>query len=166
MNNFPANLNGWWVQLSLVKLPADEYHFILLVIINQHDLRRYMTLRCLNELKYNLAKYRWPIHQLLNNFEILHRLRHCHSYGYYEWQTFRKILVLGWPSGPPLLHCIYFNPSLDKQFLPYRVRDEITHPFPIFNGGTVDVWDWICNLIPHFTEHVITNPCWTKDKSC
>ena len=24
----------------------------------------------------------------------------------------------------------------------------------------VEVWKWICNLIPHFTRHVIIYPCW------
>ena len=23
-----------------------------------------------------------------------------------------------------------------------------------------EVWEWICYFIPHFTGHVITNPCW------
>ena len=27
--------------------------------------------------------------------------------------------------------------------MPGRVRFEITHPFPIFNGTTVEVWEWI-----------------------
>ena len=34
--------------------------------------------------------------------------------------------------------------------------DEITYPFPNFKGGTVEVWEWISNFIPHFTMHVIT----------
>ena len=33
--------------------------------------------------------------------------------------------------------------------------DEITYPFPNFKGGTVEVWDWIRNFIPHFIGHVI-----------
>ena len=28
---------------------------------------------------------------------------------------------------------------------------EITYPFPNFNGTTVEVWEWISNLIPYFT---------------
>ena len=27
--------------------------------------------------------------------------------------------------------------------------DEIPHPFPNFNGATVEVWEWISDLIPH-----------------
>ena len=33
--------------------------------------------------------------------------------------------------------------------------NEITHPFPNFNGTTVEVWDWISNIISHITGHVI-----------
>ena len=38
--------------------------------------------------------------------------------------------------------------------------DETIYPFPNFNGATVEVWEWICNSIPHFTEHVLTYPYW------
>ena len=27
-----------------------------------------------------------------------------------------------------------------------KVWDEITNPFPKFNGSTVEVWEWICYL--------------------
>ena len=38
--------------------------------------------------------------------------------------------------------------------------DEITYPFPNFNGGTVEVWEWISDFIPHYTWFLITYPCW------
>ena len=33
--------------------------------------------------------------------------------------------------------------------------NEITYPFPNFNGATVYVWEWISNVLPHITcrEH-------------
>ena len=37
--------------------------------------------------------------------------------------------------------------------------DEITYPFLNFNGATVEVLEWMNNVIPHFTDHVITFPC-------
>ena len=40
-----------------------------------------------------------------------------------------------------------------------KVWDEIIYPFPNFNGGTVDVWEWKSNFIPHFITDVITYPC-------
>ena len=38
--------------------------------------------------------------------------------------------------------------------------DEITYPFPNFNGATVEVWEWISIFIPHEIGHVITYPSW------
>ena len=43
--------------------------------------------------------------------------------------------------------------------------DEITYPFLNFNGATVEVLEWISNFIVHFTEHVITYPCWEWSSS-
>ena len=42
----------------------------------------------------------------------------------------------------------------------YNVWDEITYSFLNFNGATVEVYEWISNIIPHFTWRVITYPCW------
>ena len=43
---------------------------------------------------------------------------------------------------------------LDKE------QDEITYPFPNFNGCTVVVWEWISDFIPHFIMYLITYSCW------
>ena len=40
--------------------------------------------------------------------------------------------------------------------MPCRVWDEITHPFPNFNGYTFEVSDWINNFISHYMMDVIT----------
>ena len=40
---------------------------------------------------------------------------------------------------------------------PCKVWDEITYPFPNFNGATIEVWEWISNYIPHFKMDVITH---------
>ena len=41
--------------------------------------------------------------------------------------------------------------------------DEITYPFPNFNGTPIEVWEWISNFIPCFVIDVITYPC--RDQS-
>ena len=41
-----------------------------------------------------------------------------------------------------------------------NVWDEITYPFPNFNGATIEVWEGINDFIPHFLMDVITYPCW------
>ena len=33
--------------------------------------------------------------------------------------------------------------------------DEITYPFPNFNGATAEVSEWMSNFISHFTEYII-----------
>ena len=61
---------------------------------------------------------------------------------------------------PLLLTYITFNPTWISNYIHYNVWDEIIYPFPNLNGSTVEVWEWINNFTPHFTEHVITYPCW------
>ena len=39
-----------------------------------------------------------------------------------------------------------------------KVWGEIAHQSPDFNGATVEVWEKISNLIPHFIMVVITYP--------
>ena len=55
-------------------------------------------------------------------------------------------------------HGLTLIPAWINNYTHYKVWDEITYPFPNFNGGTVEVWEWINNFTPHFTGHVITYP--------
>ena len=43
--------------------------------------------------------------------------------------------------------------------MPSKVWNDITYPFPNFNGSTIEVWVWISNSIPHFVIGMITYPC-------
>ena len=45
------------------------------------------------------------------------------------------------------------------------IWDEITYPFPNFNGFSIEIWKWISDFTPHFTGHVITYPCWNQSLS-
>ena len=40
--------------------------------------------------------------------------------------------------------------------MPIKVWYEITYPLPNFNGCTVEVWEWINDLISHYIMDVIT----------
>ena len=42
--------------------------------------------------------------------------------------------------------------------MPGKVWDEMTYPFPNFNGCTVEVWEWISDFTQHFVKDVITYP--------
>ena len=47
-----------------------------------------------------------------------------------------------------------------RNYIHYKMWDEVTHPFPNFNVCTLKVWEWISNFIPHCTEHLIIYPFW------
>ena len=51
-------------------------------------------------------------------------------------------------------------PTWRSNYIHYKVCDEISYPFPNFNGITVEVWEWISIFILHFTGYVMTYPCW------
>ena len=42
----------------------------------------------------------------------------------------------------------------------------ITYPFPIFNGYTVEIWEWISNFTPHFILMSLLLHAWTKVNPC
>ena len=51
----------------------------------------------------------------------------------------------------PLLHGLNQTPVWVSNHIRYRVWDEITYPFPKFNGVTFEILIWIYNFILHFT---------------
>ena len=50
-------------------------------------------------------------------------------------------------------------PAWFSDYTYHKFWDEITYPFPNFNGAVVEVLEWIVDFIPHFTGYVITYPC-------
>ena len=59
--------------------------------------------------------------------------------------------------GLPLLTRIHLViPALTNNYIRHKVPDEITYPFPNFNGCTVEAWEWISNFIPQFPMNVTT----------
>ena len=55
--------------------------------------------------------------------------------------------------------CLTLISAWISNYVHYKMWDEMTYPFPNFNGCTVEVWEWINNFISHFSVHVITYPC-------
>ena len=47
-----------------------------------------------------------------------------------------------------------------RNHMPSKVWDEITYPFPNFNGCAVDFWKLISDFMPYFIMDAITYPCW------
>ena len=50
-------------------------------------------------------------------------------------------------------------PTWINNHMPIKIWDEITIPFPNFNDYTVEFWEWISNITPHFKMSVITYSC-------
>ena len=67
--------------------------------------------------------------------------------------------------GPFYKRGLIFIPAWISNYIHHKVWDEITYPFPNFNGATVEVWEWISNIIPHFLMDVITCPWWDQSQS-
>ena len=44
-------------------------------------------------------------------------------------------------------HGLTLIPAFLSNHMPSKVWDEITNPFPNFNGVTIEVWKWIRNFI-------------------
>ena len=59
------------------------------------------------------------------------------------------------------MKCVKYNVyKWIRNYVHYKVWDDITYTFRTFNSFDVDDWEWVSNLIPHFTGFVITYPCW------
>ena len=58
--------------------------------------------------------------------------------------------------GPLLLIWVNFNAWISNH-MPSNVWDDISYPFPNFNGYTVEVWEWTIPL--HIIIDVITYLC-------
>ena len=87
----------------------------------------------------------------------------------YCWSMAQHALLLYWyqkvsdirSSGSLLLHALILITTLVSNHKPGKVWDEITYPFPNFNGvnvGSLEIW--IGDFISHFSVLVITYPCW------
>ena len=78
-----------------------------------------------------------------------------------KYQSLTAIMSL-WHRGAFCYHGLTSIPLWVSSYMHHKVRDEITYPFPNFNGTTIEVWEWIHNLISHFTGYMITYPCCTE----
>ena len=49
-------------------------------------------------------------------------------------------------------HRLTLTPAWISNYIHYNVGNEITYPFPNFNGAAIEVWEWISDLISNFTS--------------
>ena len=70
----------------------------------------------------------------------------------------RKIQISSTRS-PFYKHELTLIPTWISKYILYKTCIEMIYQFPDFDGATVEVWEWISNLIPCFTVYIITHPC-------
>ena len=64
-----------------------------------------------------------------------------------KWLAIYLEIFLGGGGGLLLLTWTNFIPSIISKQMPSKVWGEITYPFPNFNGKSIEVWEWIINLL-------------------
>ena len=79
------------------------------------------------------------------------------------WWSHHEVLNIERPAVRPTWDTFYWHgltliPAWISNHKHIKAWDEITYPFPNFNGCTVEVWEWICNFTPHYIMDVITYP--------
>ena len=79
-----------------------------------------------------------------------------HCFDFLSTCIFRQWLV----TVALLLSRITSIPAWISNHMSCKAQDEITYPFPNFNGCAVEICEWLRNVMPHFMMHVIPNPCW------
>ena len=62
--------------------------------------------------------------------------------------------------GPFYKHDLTLIPAWISNYIHHKVWDKIIYPLSNFTGKTFEVWEWMSNLIPHVSGHVITYSCW------
>ena len=144
---------------SLRKGPCIcEYHF------RAHQIQKYQHAR--------LKKFCHILKQMLQNLEEFYQNSHL-SHGLFylsqavgQWDMLSPafaVMALGDRLPYPVYKVILtilgpHLPTWISNYIHHKVWNEITYPFPNFNGCIVEVWEWISNFIPHLTGHVVTYP--------
>ena len=78
-------------------------------------------------------------------------------------QWVNTVMVTSWD--PFYWRGLTLIPAWISNYICYKVWDEMTFQFLNINCATVDVWQWICNFIQHFTGHMVSYPCWDFSQS-
>ena len=58
------------------------------------------------------------------------------------------------------LHGLILILTWISNHMPSHVWDEITYPFPNFNGCTFEFGEWVSDFIAHFIMALMTYFCW------
>ena len=97
----------------------------------------------------------------VNNREAGDLRRYCTHYDV----IVMKIPILN-PTHPFTNLLLSLIPAWIRIHIHRKVWHEITYPFPNVNGCTVEVWEWMIDLISDLTMHVNIYPWWIKSNPC
>ena len=108
---------------------------------------------CINTLRpsLNLKRQTFSTHKTTYSKAFLTKSSHIISHSLFVLQM--TVLCR-------FMHVLTLIPAWISNGMSSNVWDEITCPFPTFNGATVEVWEWLSKLIPHFIMDVMNYPCW------
>ena len=140
------------IGISIMKIKWSHDHLIFIIYFVN------WTLRIITSMKFNQESLIILQSWKLNCYNIpkcksafKERSAHMVTFSYF-------LIIFYVPSylGPSYKHAQFkFDPSTGNNYIHHKVWDEITSPFPNFNGCSMEVWEWISNFIPHFDGHVI-----------
>ena len=99
---------------------------------------------------------KWFIWHLFADSEIISAMPNLNCDSFYFPDVLAKLGVTS--RGPFTL-----TPAWMDDYSHYHAWDEITYPFPNFNGCTVEIWEWISNLM---TTQFHPTLCWSCDYLC
>ena len=125
--------------------PIYKYPNIITALLHPHWLGHHFTRRC---------TCTWRCYSICRNSAKYTVTHTCVCYGVSTILSDFESLVVTCSPGLISFPAWISNP------MPSKMWDEITYPFPNFNGATVEVCGWLSNVIPHFIADVIIYPCW------
>ena len=117
---------------------SSTYIILYLLLVKLNDFRHIFGKRC-PKIHYTICFLYWIPVSLEISSELIG-----------SW----------WHHAPFYQHGLTLIPARMSNHMCSHVWDEITYPFPNFNGFPIEVWEWMSNFIPQFIMDVITYPCW------
>ena len=102
---------------------------------------------CFNILKKSIYIYIWMYH-FYHSFDLNNKLFGCTLSRKTSWVTlYMSYLIIYFLMFLSWWHVVTLIQTWISNYNHYKLWDEISYPFPNFNGVTVEVWEWISNFI-------------------
>ena len=147
-------LNVWHVVFCItnnrhdvtITTHAIKRHFLIWMTMVRQPTKHRRS--CVLTLKYTFICVYWWTRQRIHNTLIV--------VDWYQRLMGDKTIT---DSAEPRLESFH-PPFIAGIDLPHQGVVDSYNPFPNFNSGTVEVWEWISSFISRFTGHMMTYPWW------